>query len=604
MQDDNAVKNDVEVVEIVEEGGEVRQLAADVASATEIFEKCGKPDLEDEHRQRAQELGISDAALSERWKKAKAKWARPKVLGLRGFPARKRVETGNPANDEVGPQIEAAPSVSGEAKPILDEATAKREADLKQDFFDPSTSELLLLNPNTPLDNAKKIITARAWYMPAKIPTLLFWQHEFWEWTGTHWRAVEDDVVRAAMWKNLDRAERDFQGKAIIKFAPKPDHINATMDALRSMVNLSAKDNPMPGWFGANPPDGDRRLLLSCQNGLLHIPTRCLLQPHTPQFWSPNALEFSYEPNARAPRFEQFLEEVWPGDTEAQQCLLEAFGLCLTDITRFHKCFMLVGPPRGGRGTIGRVLRGLIGKENYAGATLKLFSEQFGMEGFIGKKVVVFSDARLEGLQARQLAIITERLLNITGEDAIPINRKNEKYWEGILIARLWVFSNELIRFQEESGALAGRFLTWQMRQSFKGREDEFLTEKLLAERPGILNLAIDALDRLLKQGKLIQCQSGTEMSENLGLLTSDIAAFIEDCCVVDASQEVFVDKLFSDWQFWCAKRNVRHAWGSNQFSSKIQSAVPTIRSGRPRKDNPGRQTKLYGIGIRAKEKR
>jgi len=150
MQDDNAVKNDVEVVEIVEEGGEVRQLAADVASATEIFEKCGKPDLEDEHRQRAQELGISDAALSERWKKAKAKWARPKVLGLRGFPARKRVETGNPANDEVGPQIEAAPSVSGEAKPILDEATAKREADLKQDFFDPSTSELLLLNPNTP----------------------------------------------------------------------------------------------------------------------------------------------------------------------------------------------------------------------------------------------------------------------------------------------------------------------------------------------------------------------------------------------------------------------------------------------------------------------
>jgi putative DNA primase/helicase len=225
------------------------------------------------------------------------------------------------------------------------------------------------------------------------------------------------------------------------------------------------------------------------------------------------------------------------------------------------------------------------------------------MEGFIGKKVTVFSDARLEGLQARQLAIITERLLNITGEDQIPINRKNEKYWEGTLIARLWVFSNELIRFQEESGALAGRFLTWQMRQSFEDRKDTFLTDKLLAERPGILNLALDALDRLLKRGYLIQPDSGGQMSENLNLLTSDIAAFIEDCCVIDADQQVSVDSLYSRWLFYCAHRGVRHAWGSNQFSEKICSAVSTIRKSRPRKGNPSRPVHLLGIGVRPKEK-
>jgi hypothetical protein len=63
------------------------------------------------------------------------------------------------------------------------------------------------------------------------------------------------------------------------------------------------------------------------------------------------------------------------------------------------------------------------------------------------------------------------------------------------------------------------------MQESFYGREDEDLTAKLLAERPGILNLAIEALDALRARGKLIQPETGIEMSERLGDLTSDVIA-------------------------------------------------------------------------------
>ena len=203
----------------------------------------------------------------------------------------------------------------------------------------------------------------------------------------------------------------------------------------------------MPGWFGAGRPDGDLRELVACQNGLLHVPTRCLL-PHSPRFWSANVLDFRYEPQARAPRFEQFLQEIFPDDDDAQRGLLEMFGYCLTDLTKYQKAFMFVGPPRGGRGTIGRVLRGLIGAENYIGTSLRAFSELFGMENFVGKKVAVFSDARLDGVPQRNLTTIAERMLSITGEDEIPINRKNAKYWNGQLNARLVIFSNELLRYQ------------------------------------------------------------------------------------------------------------------------------------------------------------
>jgi len=157
---------------------------------------------------------------------------------------------------------------------------------------------------------------------------------------------------------------------------------------LRAAANLEPQWE-QPEWFGEDAPVENLRELVACQNGLLDVGSR-RLWPHTPKFWSPNVLEFGYDPKARAPRFEQFLEEIFPGDPGAQRGLLEMMGLCLTDETKYQKAFMFVGPKRGGRGTIGRVLRGLIGRENYVGSTLKAFSEDFGMQSFIGKKVVVF----------------------------------------------------------------------------------------------------------------------------------------------------------------------------------------------------------------------
>ena len=99
------------------------------------------------------------------------------------------------------------------------------------------------------------------------------------------------------------------------------------------------------------------------------------------------------------------------------------------------------------------------------------------------------------------------------------------------------IFSNELLRFQDDSGALAGRFLTWRMQQSFRDRADPYLTSKLLAERAGIFNLALSALDALRARGHLEQCESGVEMSDRLGAITSDVSVFVEECCVVSAAR-------------------------------------------------------------------
>jgi putative DNA primase/helicase len=391
-------------------------------------------------------------------------------------------------------------------------AEAAKPAALPVGFVQQPTPSALCLNPETPMDNAQAILSLRAWHARDQMPIWRYWQKSFWQWHNGCWLEVDDDTVTASIWHGLNAADKRVKHYKL-RFEPKPADVSATIAALKAAVNLPT-DKAMPGWFGDDQPDGDLRELVACANGILHIPTRTLIK-HTPKFWSPNILDFDFDPDARAERFELFLREIWPGDREAQECLTELYGLCLTDVTEFQKCFMFVGPPRGGRGTMGRVLRGLIGAQNYVGTSLKRFGEPFGMESFIGKKVAVFSDATLDGLSPRPLANIVEQTKQITGEDEIDINRKNRRYWHGKLNARLVFFCNELLRLEDQSGAMAERMLVYRMLRTIpKDKRDTKLTDKLLAERSGILNLALDGWDRVRSRGWLRQPASGLEMSE------------------------------------------------------------------------------------------
>jgi len=320
---------------------------------------------------------------------------------------------------------------------------------------------------------------------------------------------------------------------------------------------------------------------------------------HTPRFWSCNVLGFEYDQGAKAPRFEQFLEEIFPGDGGAQGGLLELIGLCMTDETKYQKAFMFIGPRRGGRGTMGRVLRGLIGDENYVGPRLRGMVKQFGMQSWIGKKVALFPDVRTDGLGVDRLSTISELLLTVTGEDSSDYERKYLPSWIGALSTRVIMFSNELIKFQDDSGSLPSRFIVWEMKQSFKGREDPNLTKKLLGERSGILNLALVALDRLRERDEFVQHSSGVEMWEELEGLASHIMSFAEECCVLGSEREIELDALYAKWQVWCSDRGIRYFLEQNHFSIKLRATFPTVTKGRPRRGKSGRPTWLRGIGLR-----
>jgi putative DNA primase/helicase len=219
----------------------------------------------------------------------------------------------------------------------------------------------------------------------------------------------------------------------------------------------------------------------------------------------------------------------------------------LSGDTSQQKIFLLVGPKRSGKGTIGRILTGLLGAENVAAPTTAGLASNFGLSPLIGKPVAIISDARLGGGHAA----VIERLLSISGEDFITVDRKHRDPWTGQLPTRFFMISNELPRLTDSSGALASRFLTLVTRRSFYGNENPSLTPTLLAELPGILNWALDGLDELRERGRLIEPGSSREITRELEDLTSPVGAFVRDRCLVAAEQTVSRRELYRAWCTW-----------------------------------------------------
>ncbi len=453
----------------------------------------------------------------------------------------------------------------------------------------PMADEHIVPSPSRPMSVAREF--ARALYTHHDVFVLRNHRGDFYRWNGACWPEIDKRDVRGAAYKWLEHAVYVDSEGSPKPFSPSRRKIDDVVDALRAIVLLdSSVDAPL--W--TEQRDDLPAEIISMTNGLLHLPTRRLL-PHTPHLFTHHSLPFDFEPDAPQPgRWLSFLHELWHEDESAISALQEVFGYVLGGDTRQQKIFMLVGPKRGGKGTIGRVLTGLLGSHNVAAPTLASMTTNFGLAPLIGKPLGLVSDARLSGRADHK--IVVERLLSVSGEDSLTIDRKYRDPWTGRLPTRFLILTNELPRLGDSSGALASRFVVFVLTRSFYGKENPELTGELLNEAPSVFNWALKGLDRLYERGYFVNPDSGKEAIQQLEDLSSPISAFIRERCSVRSDQRVEVDELWAAWKRWCEDDN-RHPGTKALFGRDLRAATPTIRKARPRGD--GERIHLYqGIGL------
>jgi putative DNA primase/helicase len=423
------------------------------------------------------------------------------------------------------------------------------------------------------------------------------WRASWMRWTGTCWRELDEAQMRAAMYTRLEHATYTTLGKdnkpEVHDWAPTKQKIGNLLDAMGA-ITLLPTDTDAPAWID---DQGDTRQdhgpIVACENGLLRIRDRALL-PHGPGFFNLVSVPFAYDPDATAPTWERFLAQIWPDAPDAIAALQEWFGYVLSGRTDQQKILLMVGPSRSGKGTIARVLKMLVGKENLAGPTLAGLGTNFGLSTLVGKPLAVISDARLSGNDNSQ---VVERLLTISGEDTIDVDRKFRQPWTGKLPTRLMILSNELPHFGDSSGVIARRFILLNMTVSWLGKEDPTLTDKLIAEMPGIINWALDGLARLETTGRITEPVSSREAVTTMQDTASPTSAFLRERCTVGPACTVPVDALWAVWREWAEDNGVR-AGNKQVFGRNLLSVVPQLNRTRPRAPSGERIATYNGIAL------
>jgi putative DNA primase/helicase len=455
--------------------------------------------------------------------------------------------------------------------------------------------------------------------------TLHYWREEWYQWTGSTYRIVPDKEVKARLCgrvkQEFDRLNTaairaweeaqgtDENGKPVPKPTARKVTARLTADVQHALASFAILPSTLttPAWLGApeRPAPFAAAGVLACRNALVYLPGIEAEQDYrvapTPRFFSSNALDYDFDPKAPQPAaWLAFLKQLWADDPKAIESLQEWFGYCLLPDTTQQKILMIVGPKRSGKGTIARVLRALVGIDNTAGPTLAGLGTNFGLWPLLDKTVAIISDARLSGRS--DVAVIVERLLSISGEDAQTVDRKNMRPVTAKLPTRFVILTNELPKLNDPSGALVGRMMLLRQTVSWYGKEDPHLTETLLGELPSILLWAIEGWQRLRRRGRFEQPESGAKLVRELDDLSSPIGAFLREHCVIGPGLEAPIRVLFERWRFWCESVGRRDSGTEQTFGRDLRAAVPRLDDRQPRQGDGTRHRVYVGIALRAEE--
>lgn len=496
------------------------------------------------------------------------------------------------------PQTHAADGATREGQDVTSTIPEQRADEERID------GSIVIASPNAPYDVARDL--QRMYWMEAGRTTLLNWRGEWLRWNGSAWKKVSGDDHEADLYEKLDvscyiKVSKDGTTE-VLPWTPKTSRVRDAESALRALVNLLDTTEPNT-WTEDNGVTCD---VVPCKNGLLRLDDRTVL-PHTPAYFNHNALPFAYVPDATCPMWEAWLKETFAHDPKAILVLQEWYGYVLSGRIDQEKALQIIGPSRSGKGVIARILEALVGVGNYCGPTMGTLVKDYGLWTMTDKTLAVIGDARLA---KKGTGEIVERLLSIISGDTLSVDRKYQKAWEGRIPARLMLLANIVPNFGDPGGAMAGRFISITTQVSHADNPDKGLRARLLSEAPGILNWALDGLDRLNRQGTFTVSECGAEIKQMQKSGESPLRDFLDEMCELEAvpldgefQNFVLKSELRKQWVLWCATKGYGGEVGPTEndvsFSFKLKAAAPTVVTNKKKRTVPGGKQDPVFFGIK-----
>lgn len=433
-------------------------------------------------------------------------------------------------------------------------------------------------------------------------------------WTGTHWQRDEShrlgrqvhDLIDA-----LNQHARDLrkQVQARLKEAAKLDisdpaiaaqveALNAQAKALgayvsatkrtngriESVVNMASKQRAIE----AGGLDGGN--VLNLANGTLDL-ARFALRPHRREDHQTYVLPYAYDPRAACPRWLQFLGEVLvtadqEPDAQLLQLYQELFGYSLTADTKHEKMVWQSGEGGNGKTVAIKVLGALLGPlaAPVDFQTLGAIGN-YDLASLPGKRVIFSTESERGGKIAEGL------LRRVVSGEEIPARAIYGTPFTLRPVCKVWWAMNDLPTVRDTSNATWRRLELIPFNRTFTDQDkDPDLADKLLGELPGVLNWAMQGLERLRQQRRFTEALAVRAAVAEVRKESNPVAQWMEERTVRGA-HDTPAGKVYANYRQWCEATG-RSAMNDTNFGRELK------RLGIPKKrTNAGN---VYSVGLAA----
>lgn len=424
-------------------------------------------------------------------------------------------------------------------------------------------------------------------------------------WVGgqREWYAWGDGIWEVDQNRRIDRAAKAItqdildEAAEIIKSDDEHAEVVASGSAaklrkcqcagctLRKFGTASRSDNKIKAMisrFGgeegiaAAVTDFDRnKKLVTVGNGVLNPETRALYDFDSRRMLT-KKMGANYDPDATAPEFEAFLEQVLP-DPAMRDYVQRAMGYTLLGENDQRAIFMIKGPSGTGKSQFLNIFEGLFGTfgTTAAAATFRHTRNEAtnDLHALRGKRFVTTSETS-------ETSVMDEELIKrITGRDNVTSRDLYEKNSTWTPECAIWLATNFSPKFNTDDPAIWARFKPIVFDQQFsreEGTEIPDLGKKILAkEASGILNWVLEGVRKYRERG-LGQPETVTEEVNRERLESDNVAQFL-DSMIEDGRLEerqgrtISRATLYDLYENWCQKDR-QHPLGQRRFTRRLRA--------------------------------
>ena len=338
------------------------------------------------------------------------------------------------------------------------------------------------------------------------------------------------------------------------------------------------------------PQSNKDTVLINLKNGTFEIsPTGTILRPFDRSDFITYQLPFEYNPQAKAPIFEEYLNKVLP-DKERQRVLAEYLGYVFIKHggrLKLEAALILYGTGANGKSVFYEVTNALLGAENVSSYSLQELTDDLGYyRAMIANKLVNYASEINGKLEA-------DKFKKMVSGETIPARLP---YGKPMLLnnyAKFIFNCNELPKDVEHTNAYFRRWLIIPFDVTIpKAEQDSELHTKIIeTELSGVFNWVLEGLNRLLEQKRFSECEAAKRAVEQYRTESDSVQMFLsEHEYKVSPTNEIPLKDMFNEYRNYCIESGFK--------ACSLRTLADRLRNSGYQLDR-----KSYGTAVNAEKK-